>query len=132
MDSDKLFLLSLYDRYKSIDNNQKIPAQIEILNVIQRYSKNAPSLSYTPFTNYIPNYNQTQGQSYPHNTYQPPPMNVQPPPPPVNVQPPPPTMYVQPWPPSMNEHEFSPENVLSPHDSVASSQSDDCVLPDLF
>ena len=38
-DCDKLFLLSLYDRFKSIDSDQKIIAQIEILNVIQKYSK---------------------------------------------------------------------------------------------
>ena len=62
-DSDKLFLLSLYDSFKSIDSNQKINAQIEILNVIQKYSNNAPFHSCTPFTNYNPSYNQTQGLS---------------------------------------------------------------------
>ena len=100
-DSDKLFLLSLYDGFKSIDNNQKINAQIELLNVIQRYSINAPFHSYTPFSNYNPKHDQTQGQSHPYNTRHPPPKNI------------------QPRPSSRNEHEVSMGNVLSPNDSVA-------------
>lgn len=38
-DSDLHFLLSLYDRFKAIDNHLKLQAQIEILNVIQEYSR---------------------------------------------------------------------------------------------
>lgn len=34
IDSDKHFLLSLYNRFKAIDNNLKLQAQIEIMNVI--------------------------------------------------------------------------------------------------
>ncbi|KAF5297288.1 hypothetical protein FQA39_LY12127 [Lamprigera yunnana] len=37
-DSDMHFLLSLYDRFKAIDSRMKIDAQVEILNVIQKYS----------------------------------------------------------------------------------------------
>ena len=122
-DSDMLLLLSLYDRFKSNDSNQKINAQIEILNVIQKYSNNAPFHSYTQFTNYNLSYNQTQGLSCPHNTHHPPPMNVQSPPPSMHVP--------QPL-ASRNEHEVSVGNVLSPQDSISSIQSDDCVLTDLF
>lgn len=42
VDSDKHFLLSLYDRFKAIDNNVKFQAQIEIMNIIQKYSQPSP------------------------------------------------------------------------------------------
>lgn len=50
IDSDKHFLLSLYDRFKAIDNNMKFQAQIEIMNVIQKYSQpNPQNYNYESF-----------------------------------------------------------------------------------
>ncbi|XP_060874640.1 uncharacterized protein LOC132948254, partial [Metopolophium dirhodum] len=50
IDSDKHFLLSLYDRFKAIDNNIKFQAQIEIMNVIQKYSQpNHQNYNYESF-----------------------------------------------------------------------------------
>lgn len=50
IDSDKHFLLSFYNRFKTIDNNMKFQAQIEILNKIQKYSQpNPQNYNYESF-----------------------------------------------------------------------------------
>lgn len=59
-DSDMHFLLSLYDRFKTIRDDWKLNAQIEILNVIQKY--------HTPTRN--DNYSE-YGQGYTTPAYQP-------------------------------------------------------------
>lgn len=57
-DSDMHFLLSLYDRFKTIRDDWKLNAQIEILNVIQKYRTRND------------NYNE-YGQGYTTPVYQP-------------------------------------------------------------
>ncbi|VVC45952.1 BESS motif,Target SNARE coiled-coil homology domain [Cinara cedri] len=80
IDSDKHFLLSLYDRFKSIDNNLKWQAQIEIMNVIQKYSQpNTQNYNYELFGRRLDNtpshtYNTTEYETrqypmYPHKKY---------------------------------------------------------------
>jgi len=50
IDSDKHFLLSFYNCFKTIDNNMKFQAQIEILNKIQKYSQpNPQNYNYESF-----------------------------------------------------------------------------------
>lgn len=61
-DSDMHFLLSLYNRFKSIRDDCKMNAQIEILNVIQKY--------HTPTNTRNDNYNHGQGYTTPAYRYQ--------------------------------------------------------------
>lgn len=59
-DSDMHFLLSLYDRFKSIRDDSKLNAQIDILNVIQKYQTPTRNDNYSEY-----------GQGYTTPDYQP-------------------------------------------------------------
>lgn len=80
IDSDKHFLRSLYDRFKAIDNNLKLQAQIEIMNVIQKCSQpNTQNYNYELVSRRLDNalsysyntteYEKKQYQMYPHTKY---------------------------------------------------------------
>lgn len=59
-DSDMHFLLPLYDRFKTIRDDWKLNAQIEILNVIQKYHTTTRNDNYSEY-----------GQGYTTPAYQP-------------------------------------------------------------
>lgn len=48
-DDDKYFLLSLLPRMKAIDNQSKMDARIELIQVVQKYSRKRPTESTSPY-----------------------------------------------------------------------------------